>query len=225
MSWSEEDIEFLRTASVNEVIARYGGIACRRSYGRENPMPGQNDPFAPRSANGSGGDEFIIGVGGTTAGGGLGFPLGVWPARLKKVERTTSAAGNTMLVWHFDGVGGDARGRSGRLHTVIFQETEKNWALRQTCESFGIPVSNDQIRIVPSEIEGSYCAVVVEMQSGRDGINRPSIQRTLHWSQFGDEQDFIEAAERLGLSFQEAEPEPVAQPAARPVAATRYAPR
>jgi hypothetical protein len=175
-----------------------------------NPVPGagrapaqrtQADPFAVRTANNGAGsaDDFSFDATGTTSGG-FGFPVGVWPARLKRVERTIASTGKPMFVWYFDGIIGTTRGRAGRLYTVLFPEPEKNWAAAQVCESLELGSVGGAIRFTREEAEGRFCAVVVEEQEGRDGVTRPQITKTLHWSSFADDPEFVEAAERYGLN-------------------------
>jgi hypothetical protein len=164
---------------------------------RRAPAPAAGDPFAPRAAANNSEDMFEFDATGTTAGGN-GFPVGVWPGQLEKVESTTASTGRPMFVWYFKGIGGRARGRAGRLYTVLFPgEPAKNWAAAQVCAALELGEIGQPIRFSRNDAPGRVCAVVVEEEAGRDGIIRPTIQRILHWSEFADDPDFVEAAGRL----------------------------
>lgn len=166
---------------------------------RRASAPNAGDPFAPQAATVGGSDDFSFDATGTTAGGN-GFPVGVWPAQLDRVEKTTASTGRPMFVWYFKGLAGRAYGRAGRLYTVLFPtEPNKNWAAAQTCEALELGQVGQPINFRGADAAGRFCAVVVEEEEGRDGVVRPTIQRVLHWSGFADDPNFIEVANRLGF--------------------------
>lgn len=208
----EAEQRFREQASIDELIEQYGSdglILCERRLPVTSPRraaaaPAQGDPFAPM-ANGS--DEFVFSVAGATVGGS-GFPVGVWPAKVDNVEFGLSqSSGKPMLTWYLSGVGGRARGRSGRYYTTINnEETHKNFSAKGIIQALELGDGSDNIRFSKTEAVGRLCAVVVEEDEGRDGVVRPTIKDVLHWSSFGDEVDFVEAAERLGLQTDDGAP-------------------
>lgn len=180
-------------------MGRPGGVP--RPGMRPGMAPGASpaartaDPFAAASGAGS---EFSFDLTGVQAGAYQTLSVGVHPAQCAAVTRGQSNAGNPKVVWTFNVLGGPDHGKQGQMHQAVTQKAIGR--LAQTIESLGIGQSGGPVSFTESQAVGRVCAIIVTMSTGTDGVERPGIDTTAHWSKFANEPVFQEVMERLGLN-------------------------
>jgi hypothetical protein len=94
-----------------------------------------------------------------SSGGRVRLPEDNYKVRVKSVKHETSKAGNPMLVWEFEIVGGKFEGKMLRERTVL--QENSLWKLKQLLEAMGIQVPSKRVALDLARYPGKMLGVAV----------------------------------------------------------------